>query len=397
MFIGGFGSGKSFSGVFKTILFKLNNPNANTWFLEPTFSLIANIALPEFCNQLDRYKIKYKLNKSGPWIQIQDQRGKIHFRTMSEPGRLVGENIAFCVIDEADTLKEEAAQEVFVKVLGRLRQHRDDGLDPQLCFTSTPEGFRAAYSIYTQNKDKPIEDFHFIRASTTENKFLPASYIASMRDHYTPELLKAYLDGEFVNLKGNNVYSYFSRAFVKKLEEPIVKELHIGQDFNVDANVSIVTWIHKDHIHVIDVIVAKDTFETSRIIRERYPDYNINIYPDASGKNRSSNATETDIDILRKHFNVFVKKANPRILERVNIVNRLFRDKRISIADSGGNIDKFILALEQQIYDSNSMPEKSCIHPSNDDYNDAFGYLLYYLYNTKNTKVTEMVTTMRFG
>jgi PBSX family phage terminase large subunit len=394
MYIAGFGSGKSYSGVFKNIVAKLKNPDSNFWFLEPTYAMISNIAIPEFQNQLDALNIPYELNKSGPWIRLQNQRGKIHFRSMNEPARLVGENISMATLDEIDTLKEETALEVFQKVLGRLRQKREDGVDPQICLTSTPEGFRMAYRLWSENKHKTQEQFHFIQASTLENKFLPQSYIDSLRSFYTPELLKAYLNGEFVNLKGNTVYSYFDRSQVFPIEMPGNKTLHIGQDFNVGANVSIVTWVHENEIKILDTIVAKDTFETKRILLEKYPDYDIHIYPDASGNNRTANATLTNIDILREKFTVHVRKSNPRIIERVGVLNKLFQEQRISI---DGKNEELILALEQQIFDDNGLPEKSNLHPGNDDYLDALGYMVFFMFHPKGTKMKNLISTRRFG
>ena len=45
-----------------------------------------------------------------------------------------------------------------------------------------------------------------VHGKTTDNHYLPESYIQSLRDNYDDKLLEAYIDGNFVNLTQGATY-----------------------------------------------------------------------------------------------------------------------------------------------------------------------------------------------
>lgn len=151
----------------------------------------------------------------------------------------------------------------------------------------------------------------------------------------------------------------------------------IGQDFNIDGCVSIVCIERGDNVIAVDEIISYDTKAVIENIKSKYPKHYIEIYPDASGDNRKTNASETDIAMLRQcGFMVYSNSANPSIKDRVNTVNNLFDKKKLLV-----NINKcprLTEALEQQAYDERGEPEKSHTHPASDDFNDALGYMCAY-------------------
>ena len=54
-----------------------------------------------------------------------------------------------------------------------------------------------------------------------------------------------------------------------------------------------------DKLLVVDEIKeSHDTDSIAQEIKRRYPEQKIYVYPDASGGNRSTNASKTDIQIL---------------------------------------------------------------------------------------------------
>ena len=141
--------------------------------------------------------------------------------------RLIGINAAWIICDEFDTSKTEIALKAYEKLLGRLRA----GNTRQFIITTTPEGFRATYQIFIE---KGGEAKRLIKAKTVDNKYLPPDFIDTLKEQYPENLLKAYLEGEFVNLTSGTVYSYFSRD--RHASTETIKEgetLHIGADFNV--------------------------------------------------------------------------------------------------------------------------------------------------------------------
>ncbi|WP_169975858.1 phage terminase large subunit [Campylobacter sp. RM16191] len=374
LFVAGYGAGKSYAGTIKTITKKLQCPKHKVAYYLPNFPLVRDIAFDKFPTILSDMGLKYRLNKSDKEIII-DGCGTIIFRSMDTPETIVGYEVAYSLIDEADILPRDKIDKAYKKILARNRAVPNANVDA----VSTPEGFKWLYEMANSGH------FEVIRASTYDNKYLPPDYIDTLKAQYPENLLKAYLNGEFVNLTSGSVYSYFNRDTHGTQE--VIKEgdtLHIGADFNVGGCINIVCVERvKDDVvttHAVDELISYDTYAMTQNLKNRYKGHQIIIYPDASGQNRKTSASETDIEILRNAgLLVYVNHSNPSIKDRVNIVNNLFEKRKLLI-----NIQKcpeLTKALEQQAWDNKTqLPEKSDTHPSNDDYNDSLGYAMAYKY-----------------
>ena len=170
-FVAGLGSGKSFVGTLKTILFKIENPTLTVAYYLPTYGLIRDIAYEKFPEQLEAMGIKYVLNKSNKEIHIENA-GKIIFRSMDSPEMIVGYEVFYSIIDECDILNMEKMTVAYNKIMSRNRQKHPDGLPNMLDIIGTPEGFKFFYHRFVK-KFRPHSDV-LIRASTYQNKHLPA-------------------------------------------------------------------------------------------------------------------------------------------------------------------------------------------------------------------------------
>ena len=62
--VGGFGSGKSFIGVAKTVEMKLQMPGVDVGYYLPTYPLIRDMAFQRFSEYLDLRKIPFSLHLS---------------------------------------------------------------------------------------------------------------------------------------------------------------------------------------------------------------------------------------------------------------------------------------------------------------------------------------------
>ena len=105
----------------------------------------------------------------------------------------------------------------------------------------------------------------------------------------------------------------------------------------------------------------------------------VTIYPDASGKSERTNASASDLDILQNAgFRVDAPPSNPFIRDRVNAFNSLLAHNKLTV-----NIERcknLVLAMETQGYNDRGEPEKFNAHPAIDDWVDAAGYCLSYLF-----------------
>ena len=131
---------------------------------------------------------------------------------------------------------------------------------------------------------------------------------------------------------------------------------------------------------VDEVKKAHDTDALGRIIRQKYPKHKIYIYPDASGANRSTNATRTDIQILESYgMSNQSPKSNPVIRDRVSAVQTLMENgKGITRLSISMGCPELIRCLELQAYTEKGVPDKDGGY---DHMNDALGYLVWREFN----------------
>lgn len=389
-FVGGFGSGKSQALFVKMLLDKFQYPDVNLLYGAPTYSLIRDIAHDRLCNMLDRAPVKYNLNKAEQVLEIENY-GKILFRTLDNPERLVGFEVFRAYIDELDTLRSDQAEGAWNKLIARCRQKTGvqiPGMKSQnrIYVATTPEGFRFVYNRWVKNK---TNDYVLVRAPTHTNPHLPDGYIESLTSSYSPELVRAYLNGEFVNLTSKTVYSAFNRTY-NDCDESFtdLDVLHIGMDFNVRNMNAVASVIRGDKVFAVAEITKVDDTPTminylQSIFPKHFPRKMI-VYPDAyADSRRTANITsQSDHALLRREgLTLDVPNGNPPIKDRVQSVNHMFCDgnenRRLYINTS--QCPNLTLALEQQVYDQNGMPVKDR-ETNFDDINDAFGYFIHRKY-----------------
>lgn len=373
LFVGGYGSGKSFAAICRLIAKKLKYRNLNVAYYLPTYDLISTIGFPRFSEMLNTMGVRYDLNKSDKTITVGS--GKIIFRTMDNPERIIGYEVADSCCDELDTLPIDKARDVWNKVVARNRQKKHDGEVNTIGVATTPEGFRFVHENWVRN---PKPGYDVIRASTESNaKNLPAGYIDTLKDLYPEQLLQAYLHGEFVNLTAGTVYRDFDRARCNTTEKIRGTEpLYIGMDFNIENMSAAVAVKRVDGIHVVEELTGiYDTPEMVQAIKSRYPGHRIFVYPDSSGGSRKTvDASTSDLAILSKAgFTIRAARKNPPVKDRIASMNVAFSKSRLRVSATG--CVELVRCLEQQAYRKNGEPDKTT---GFDHLNDALGYLCYY-------------------
>ena len=354
--VAGYGAGKSHALILRTIKLIFGNGGNIAYYL-PTYDLIKTIAYPRFIEVLDNLKVAYKLNKSDHILEVNNKQ--IIFRTLDNPDRIVGYEVTDSMVDELDTLPINKARECWVKIIARNRQKKAG--QNTVAVGTTPEGFRFVYEQWGKN---PTESYQIIKAPTYSNPHLPENYIDLLRETYPPQLLEAYIEGEFVNLTSGSVYPDYDRelngtdATIQKGEP-----LHIGMDFNVNNGAAVVHIQRSPLALAVDELTGvRDTPSMIKILQEKYTGHTIIIYPDASGgATKSVNASISDLRLLKDAgFTIDAPKKNPFVKDRVAAFNRL-------ICNPAGdryyrvNTDKcpnLAVSLEQQVYDKNGVPDK---------------------------------------
>jgi PBSX family phage terminase large subunit len=378
----GYGAGKTRALCAKAVILAAANQGFIGCVMEPTGPLIRDIWQNDFDQFLEHYEIPYTFRASPlPEYMLHLPNGdtKILCRSFENWSRIIGLNLAWVLADEIDTVAPSIANKAFPKILGRLRA----GNVRQFAVASTPEGYRWMWNTFGSDEAKQRTDKRLIKMRTADNPHLPPDFIERLEANYDPSLLRAYLDGEFVNLATGTVYDRFNRNkhAITKLPNIDNEPLRIGIDFNI-GNMSAVISVRIDNsLIVIDEISgAHDTDALGQEIRSRYPTQRLYGYPDASGGNRSTNATQTDIQILETYGMINQSpRANPPVRDRIAAVQALLENGKGQIRlNVFQRCKRLIECLELQCYTDKGEPDKES---GFDHMNDALGYIVWREFN----------------
>lgn len=377
--IGGYGAGKSKAGTIKTVERKLEYPGINVAYYLPTYNLIKDIAFENFKDYLEEKNIAYRLHETDK--EFITAYGKIILRSMDKPETIVGYEVGYSLIDEADILPKKKMVDVYKKIAARNRKPLPDEQVNAIDMVSTPEGYRFLYDFFVKNS-KPSRVL--IKAKTRDNPFLPETYMETLRESYSEQELEAYLNGEFVNLTSGTVYHSFDRKMNHSDRE--IKDadiLHVGMDFNItNMSASIRVTDGATSTAVAEITGAYDTAEMISILKSRYPKHKKVVYPDASGNARNT-AGDSDIKLLKKAgFKVIHASRNPSVRDRITTVNASFKNAKAETTNyiNTHNCPDLTEAYERLPY-KNGVPDKDS---GFDHITDADGYAVFTMIK-KNT------------
>jgi PBSX family phage terminase large subunit len=376
-FVGGYGSGKSFAGCIVLALHFYTHPKINAGFFAPSYMQIRDYFYPAIDEVCYNAGLTADIKIGNHEVDISSgrgYRGTIICRSLDHPESIVGFKIGHAVIDELDTMQQDKAEMSWRKIMARMR-YNVHGLKNGVDVTTTPEGFKFVYKKFVK---EATESYGRVHATSYDNEVnLPEDYIPSLLESYPSNVVEAYLNGQFVNLTSGTIYVY-DRALHRSTEtiEP-GDTLHIGQDFNVGKMASCVC-IRSDSgvYHVVDQLVRVfDTLELIRLLKDKYAGHKIIIYPDASGKSRSTtDASTSDIELLKQAgFVVKYHWSNPPVRDRILSVNKALENKRFLVNDI--RCPDVAESLERQVYNENGEPDKTSGY---DHSNEALGYLIFY-------------------
>ena len=400
-FVAGFGSGKTWVGCAALCKHSWEWPRVNAGYFAPTYTHIRDIFYPTMEEVAADWGLNTKIHQANKEVHLysgKTYRNTILCRSLEKPETIVGFKIGHALVDELDLLNKVKAGMAWRKIIARMRQN-EDGLKNGVDVTTTPEGFRFVYNQFlAEVRKKPeLESLYgLVQASTYENaKNLPTTYIPSLRASYPPQLIDAYLRGQFTNLLSGAVYVNFDRVLNHTDEDIRPNEvLHIGMDFNV-LNMTATVNVIRDGMpyQLGELIGVRDTPTMGRLLKEKYvaQGHPIVVYPDASGQNTSSkNASESDFSILREcGLKIDVSPTNPAVRDRVNAMNAQIlndiglRRFRINTHRCPITTESF----EQQAWDKNGEPDKETGH---DHAMDAEGYFIARRFPIKTVSTRRM-------
>lgn len=331
--VGGYRSGKSVAGVWKSLRCAVELfPGENGVILAPISGMNQTNIVPILRKILPLTGLDYdvdRLNSERCYrldIKVGNHVSGIYLDVSAEnSSRMVGRSLAWGYFDEADLCRTaDLAYDAFVQMKNRLSEAEY----PLAFATSTPEGYGFMHKRFVEEADEDTKIWH---VSMKDNFLLPKGYVQGQLKNIPASKQAAYVEGQFANIFTSTVYSDFDRELndskVTIADVGPYDPIHIGMDFNIDHMAAIVHIIdQRGDPHAINEIVeVKDTPSMVKEIKRLYPDRQIWVYPDASGKNRNAAGVETSMETLKKAgFKIVVNAANPPVGDRINSMNAMF-------------------------------------------------------------------------
>ena len=378
-YVGGFGSGKTYSFLHKTFINHITRRNkeglSNGWIIYPTYSLAEEVFIPPFLDILREKGIAYDYNVSKHTIKTA--YGNIKIFQMVKPDKIIGVSLSYCGFDEYDISSYKYCEMAFNKALGRMR----DCEDPEIYICTTPEGMKYTYTLMIEKAD---ENKFLVKGKTKDNFYLPKSYLKLLEENYDKRLLKAYSLGEFVNLQQGQTYYQLNRdTNIREVQYDRSRPVRVGIDWNVDPECAVLFQLYEKQpqIKVFDSIALTHsgsgdllTERMVQTIKQKYPNSEYIAYPDATGHKRGSSSMFSDIDLLMKGgFKVKALRTNPLVVDRVNAVNRALDGNLIIDSKCKGLIEDLEKTCNKEGTREIDKSNKALTH-----YSDALGYAVHW-------------------
>ena len=385
--VAGFGAGKTHVFLRKTFvnLFKRVNKTGKSsgLILYPTYDLANELFVEPFCEMLEQYKIPYEYKRAEH--RFITAAGNIKIYQLQMPHRIVGSEYTYCGIDEFDVESLKNCDMAFKKAICIIRGCEDT----ELYIVTSPEGFHYTHYVFVENES---DDRHLVHGKSTDNTYLPQKYIDLLESNYDEKMLQAYRDGQFVNLSQGATYYAFNREKnVSKVDYNPNKPIYIGADFNNDplSFCLFQRYEQAPQIRVFDTFALSHqgdgdllTERMALTIKDKYPNNQYFCYPDATGRARGSSAAYSDISILKRHFIVKVKHINPKVINRVNAMNKALSGNMIIDPRCKNLINDLEKVVNKQGTREIDKSNKMLTHIS-----DALGYAVTYEFPVNRPKL----------
>jgi phage terminase large subunit len=357
MYLGGYGSGKSYSLYRKHLVLHMKNATPSL-IVAPTYSDLFRVSVPNLQSALDEWGIRYKTFPNGqgalkfPYIDLFDN--PIYLISGAEPHRLVGFEVGCAGVDECARLGSSDIPMLDVPNLIRARIRHPKATIKQINWATTPEGTNSwCYRDFIENKTK--ERSIYI-GSTVKNNALPQDYIESLKSSYSSRLQDAYLHGQFINASANLQFWAFDRKYVTSSDfvAPNEGKAFIGIDENVSPLSMLWGRYTKDRMWFAGEVQIKDNANVLQLTgRYSSDDKRFDLFGDSS-INRRNTIGERFIDVFIKEMKSKgyqitdrVNKANFDIFSSAECVNNCFEKNRIRIHP---NCKQLIKDLENAQY-----------------------------------------------
>jgi hypothetical protein len=362
--------------------------------------MVVDVFVATARRMLDAWRLPYTWHKTDKILTIGRKRQvEILCRSADEPRSLEGITAGGLLVDEWELCDVEALTTAMARV--------SMGPCQQIVLTGTPEGYGPAYEMILA---KPSPDVRQWSVTSSANSYLSSTYVESMRQRMDDSTASEKLDG-VRTAKGGRVYGRFDRRV--HCVSPVVNRgtIQIACDFNVRYMHWIVVETDQSQrtTHVVGEVIKEGGTTTDEhaervaqwiahyLTRTRGRHYTrddvyqmrLQAFVDASGTALRSTSTKSDVALLTQAgFRPVHGNANPPVKDRVNTLNVLFRDRRVTVDAAAAPV--LTRALETQALDRNGDPDK---RGDIDHGIDALGYLCHWQWPVHRPRANQTAPT----
>ena len=371
---GGYGCGKSFSIVLTVILLakKYQGHDITIALCSTTITLLNKTVILDLQKLFKKTGSRFDYNQKDNIITI----GTVRFLLIAtgQPTDIYGPNVHITLCDEVDELPEMKAIEAHKALSERTRLTLPDGRRPFIVYFSTVHGYRGLYKIVQELRSSNLPNV-LIRGLTKNNTSLDPQYVKNLYAIYDEQERLAYLEGRFVNLQSGRVYGNYDEAKCKCQPFEITPEytVRIGQDLNSGFSKAVAVVKKDKKLYIVRGWSFKEIGGGPAIMRSTYPEHQIQWFPDSAGKEILKGYKQ---EIIDHGIQCRIGSSNPRILDRVFYINKLFKMGLLYVFDCKETND-LSEALKVRAYNDLGQPEKGKGEMAPDHYCDALEYVIY--------------------
>jgi hypothetical protein len=402
-FSGPVGSGKTYALCHEALRAACRNPGCPGLIGGPTYPHLYDVTIPTMVGILEELRMPFRIwEGSRPRIYLKRQDSLIIFRSLENPDRLRGLNLAWFGNDELTYCKAEAW-----KVLcQRIRHPQAKSLEGFAVWT--PKGFDWVYQNFISPKRK-LPGYEAVIAGAMENIAVldvHPEYYESLKAQYDELFYRQEVLGEYLNLFAGACYHAFDEkrcAGERTRFEPNLNGLAWALDFNIDPMASLICQAkgprRLDVLNEITLSVgtaermceafvatAQPYLQAWRAARGGFP-LPVKLYGDASGHARSL-VGKTTYAVIEQYFRDVARDfklemnpniSNPLVIDRVASVNAMLYNAR---GEVGCFIDPGCKELITDMFEVSWCKDNQHEIDKKGDrkrthWSDALGYLLF--------------------
>ena len=257
-----------------------------------------------------------RINESELSIKLPNG-AEIALKGAEQENNLRGSGLDMVVMEEFSYIKPHVYEEIIYPMLTTTQG--------ETLFIGTPNSFDHLYDYYLRGQSDT--DWKSWQFTTLQGGFVPEEEIERAKSTMDEPTFKTELLADFVSTGNRAAYNFDRKVHVKQAEE-LTANLFWGLDFNVSFMTAVLACEYSDGtIHYFDEIRLSNsnTEQLAQAMKKVAP--NINVFPDSSGRARSTTSNKSDHIILMDNgFNVIARKANPPIIDRLAALNRMLSD-----------------------------------------------------------------------